>query len=153
MTEQARKKSSHSVRLVIPRPEPVFGAAELRAVENLLDALEARGIVFARPHGGEGGLERVDLSRAALVGLALGTGAKKTRERTSKPKLADGETLLGESERFFYVGHPSGWVESRGRAEHGTNSTVFGGRDYWRHAQTIPSFTRDLRLTDAGKTW
>ena len=55
--------------------EPVFGAAELRAVENLLDALEARGIVFARPHGGEGGLERVSLSRAALVGLALGTGA------------------------------------------------------------------------------
>ena len=133
--------------------EPVFGAAELRAVENLLDALEARGIVFARPHGGEGGLERVDLSRAALVGLALGIGAKKTSKRTGKPKLAEGETLLGESEGFFYVGLPSGRVESRGRSERGAIAASFGDRTYWRYAQTIPSFARDLRLTDAGKTW
>ena len=131
----------------------MFGAAELRAVENLLDALEARGIVFARPHGGEGGLERVSLSRAALVGLALGTCAKKTRKGTRAPKLAKGETLLGESDRFFYVGLPSGRVESRGRAERGAIAASFGDRAYWRYAQTIPNFVEEVRLTGAGKTW
>jgi hypothetical protein len=149
VAERARKKSS-SVRIVFPRPEPAaepaFGEAELRAVDALLDALEARGIVFARAHGGDGGLERVDLPRARLVALALGREAP-----LPELNLAPGEVLLGESAGFFYVGTPSGRVESRSR--HGAGTTGFGDRGYWALARSWASFTDGLRLTDEGKRW
>ncbi len=151
MAERARKKSS-SVRIVFPRPEPAaepaFGEVELRAVDALLDALEARGIVFARAHGGDGGLERVDMPRARLVALALGREAP-----LPELNLAPGEVLLGESANFFYVGTSSGRVESRARPGRGTNTTTFGDRGYWRAALLRPSFNGGVRLTDEGKAW
>ncbi len=131
-------------------PKPAFGEVELRAVDTLLDALEARGIVFARSHGGDGGLERVNMPRARLVALALG------REPTPPDppcRLAISETLLGESDGYFYVGFWTGHVESRARPGRGTNTTAFGDRGYWRAALLRPSFVAGLRLTDDGKTW
>jgi hypothetical protein len=82
----------------------------------------------------------------------LGGGAAVSR-RLRRVELADGETLLGVTFGFVYVGLPSGYVQSRGRPERGTRTTYFGDRGYWRMSRTLPGFLSRSYLTDAGKSW
>lgn len=136
-TWDAEETSERRFQVTAETVEWVGTAEELRAgQEDDLDVMEA--------------LETLCEGLAAHVDIGGGAAA---HTRLRRFELDGGETLLGFSTEFLYVGKLSGHVESRGRPERGTRTTSFGDVGYWRMSRTLPGFLSGCTLTPAGRAW